>query len=66
MAAMLRHPSFWEASPPRSVVCRHRFFCQQTGTAVSEERSWRILDCAIGLIMLFTSSLLVWNYGFTH
>jgi L-lysine exporter family protein LysE/ArgO len=42
------------------------FFASKLAPLFQQERSWRILDCAIGLIMLFTSSLLVWNYGFTH
>ena len=42
------------------------FFASKLAPLFQQERSWRILDCAIGLIMLFTSSLLLWNYGFSN
>jgi len=59
-------PSFILGSVTASIVwfAGIGFFAGQLAPLFQQARSWRILDCAIGLIMLFTSSLLLWNYGF--
>ncbi|WP_293765969.1 LysE/ArgO family amino acid transporter [uncultured Aquitalea sp.] len=42
------------------------FFAGKLAPWFKKPGSWRALDIIIGLVMVFTSSMLVWNYGLNH
>lgn len=57
--------SFLLGSLAASVLwfCSIGFFAGKLAPLFQKESSWRVLDVVIGVVMLLTASLLVWNYG---
>lgn len=39
-------------------------FASKLSPLFRKPNSWRVLDCLIGVVMLFTSGLLLWNFAF--
>ncbi|XLM19511.1 LysE family transporter, partial [Chromobacterium piscinae] len=38
-------------------------FAGKLAPLFTKPASWRVLDCLIGFVMLFTASMLIYNYG---